>query len=204
MLVKIYPENPKISTVDNIVNVLKTGGLIIIPTDTVYSFACDMKNAKAAQKMAELKGTKLEKANFSLISKDLSNLSFYSKQIGNHIFKVMKRNLPGPFTFILNANSNVPKIFQSKKRTIGIRVPDNNIPRIFAERLGNPLMVSSVKTKDEINEYMVDPELIHDIYKDKVDYVVHGGYGNDTASTVIDCTQDEIEIIRQGIGILKE
>ncbi len=204
MLVKIYPENPKLKTVDNIVDVLKAGGIIIIPTDTVYSFACDMNNLKAAQRMAEIKGEKFEKAHFSLVTKDLSDLSHYSKQIGNHVFKVMKRNLPGPFTFILNANSNVPKIFQSKKKTIGIRVPDNNIPRVFAERLGNPLMVSSVKADDENEEYMIDPELIHDKYKDLVDYVIDGGLGGLEPSTVIDCTNDVIEIVRQGKGIVKE
>lgn len=204
MLVKIYPENPKIKTVDNIVDVLRAGGIVIIPTDTVYSFACDMKNAKAARRLAEIKGEKLEKAHFSLITKDLSDLSNYSKQIGNHVFKVMKKNLPGPFTFILNANSNVPKIFQSKKKTIGIRVPDHSVAQVFAERLGNPLMVSSVKSDDEITEYMSDPELIHDRYKEIVDYVVDSGLCGIEPSTVIDCTNDEVEIVRQAKGIVIE
>ena len=202
MLIKIYPQNPKLSTIDNIVERLKNGAVIIIPTDTVYSFACDMKNIKAAQKMAELKGKKLDKANFSIVCRDLSDLSQYSRQIGNHVFKIMKKNLPGPFTFILNASSNVPKIFQSKKKTIGIRVPDNSITQILSERLGNPLMVTSIKGEDVFEEYLTDPELIREKFDDKVAVVIDGGYGLLEASTVVSCIDDDVEILRDGVGEL--
>ena len=202
MLIKIYPENPKLSTIDNIVERLKNGAVIIIPTDTVYSFACDMKNIKAAQKMAELKGKKLDKANFSIVCRDLSDLSQYSRQIGNHVFKIMKKNLPGPFTFILNASSNVPKIFQSKKKTIGIRVPDNSITQILTERLGNPLMVTSIKGEDIFEEYLTDPELIREKFDDKIAVVIDGGYGLLEASTVVSCIDDDVEILRDGVGEL--
>ncbi|MCK5537371.1 MAG: threonylcarbamoyl-AMP synthase [Bacteroidales bacterium] len=202
MLIKIYPQNPKLSTIDNIVERLKNGAVIIIPTDTVYSFACDMKNIKAAQKMAELKGKKLDKAHFSLVCRDLSDLSQYSRQIGNHVFKIMKKNLPGPFTFILNASSNVPKIFQSKKKTIGIRVPDNSITQILSERLGNPLMVTSIKGEDIFEEYLTDPELIREKFDDKVAVVIDGGYGLLEASTVVSCIDDDVEILRDGVGEL--
>jgi tRNA threonylcarbamoyl adenosine modification protein (Sua5/YciO/YrdC/YwlC family) len=198
MLVKIYPENPRQSILDQITDNLRAGGLIIIPTDTVYSFACDMKNIKAAQKMAEMKGVNLEKASFSIACKDLSDLSKYSRQIGNHVFKVMKKNLPGPHTFILNASSEVPKIFQSKKKTIGIRVPNNAIVQLITGNLGNPLMVTSLKIDDEIVEYLTDPELIHEKFGELVALVVDGGYGSLNPSTIIDCTNDEIEIIREG------
>ncbi|MBW6481597.1 MAG: threonylcarbamoyl-AMP synthase [Vicingaceae bacterium] len=200
MLIKIYPENPDEKRIQQAVEVLKKGGLIVYPTDSVYAIGCDMTNRRAVEKMAQLKGIKLEEANFSLICYDLSNISEYTVQFGTNLYKMMKRALPGPFTFILNANKNIPKLFQSKKQTIGIRVPDNNIARTIVNQLGNPLLSTSVHDDDEILEYTTDPELIHERYENKVDLVIDGGFGNNEASTVIDCTGETPEIIRQGIG----
>ncbi|PKP51234.1 MAG: threonylcarbamoyl-AMP synthase [Bacteroidetes bacterium HGW-Bacteroidetes-12] len=200
MLIKIYPENPDEKRIQQAVDVLKKGGLIVYPTDSVYAIGCDMTNRRAVEKMAQLKGIKLEEANFSLICYDLSNISEYTVQFGTNLYKMMKRALPGPYTFILNANKNIPKLFQSKKQTIGIRVPDNNIARTIVHYLGNPLLSTSVHDDDEILEYTTDPELIHERYENKVDLVIDGGFGNNEASTVIDCTGETPEIIRQGIG----
>lgn len=200
MLIKIYPENPDEKRIQQAVEVLKKGGIIIYPTDSVYAIGCDMTNRRAVEKMAQLKGIKLEEANFSLICYDLSNISEYTVQFGTNLYKMMKRALPGPFTFILNANKNIPKLFQSKKQTIGIRVPDNNIARTIVHYLGNPLLSTSVHDDDEILEYTTDPELIHERYENKVNLVIDGGFGNNKASTVIDCTGETPEIIRQGIG----
>jgi tRNA threonylcarbamoyl adenosine modification protein (Sua5/YciO/YrdC/YwlC family) len=200
MLLVIHPDNPDKRKIDQVIKILKKGGVIIYPTDTVYSMACDLNNRKAVERMAQIKGIKIEKANFSLICHDLSNISDYSVQFGNNIYKMMKRALPGPYTFILNANNSVPKLFKSKKKTIGIRVPDNNIARMLVEELGNPLISTSVNDEDEILEYITDPELIHEKYENILDLVIDGGYGKNEASTIIDCTGDEPEIIREGIG----
>jgi tRNA threonylcarbamoyl adenosine modification protein (Sua5/YciO/YrdC/YwlC family) len=200
MLLVIHPDNPDKRKIDQVIKILKKGGVIIYPTDTVYSMACDLNNRKAVERMAQIKGIKIEKANFSLICHDLSNISDYSVQFGNNIYKMMKRALPGPYTFILNANNSVPKLFKSKKKTIGIRVPDNNITRMLVEELGNPLISTSVNDEDEILEYITDPELIHEKYESILDLVIDGGYGKNEASTIIDCTGDEPEIIREGIG----
>ena len=164
MLIKIYPENPDERRIQQVIDVLKKGGVIVYPTDSVYSMGCDMANKRAVEKMAQLKGVKLEEANFSLICYDLSNISEYTVQFGTDIYKMMKRALPGPYTFILNANKNIPKLFQSKKQTIGIRVPDNNIARTIVNQLGNPMLSTSVHDDDEILEYTTDPELIHERY----------------------------------------
>jgi tRNA threonylcarbamoyl adenosine modification protein (Sua5/YciO/YrdC/YwlC family) len=200
MLIKIYPENPDERRIQQVIDVLKKGGVIVYPTDSVYSMGCDMTNKRAVEKMAQLKGVKLEEANFSLICYDLSNISEYTVQFGTDIYKMMKRALPGPYTFILNANKNIPKLFQSKKQTIGIRVPDNNIARTIVNQLGNPMLSTSVHDDDEILEYTTDPELIHERYDGQVDLVIDGGFGNNEASTVIDCTGETPEILRQGIG----
>lgn len=200
MLLVIHPDNPDKRKIAEVIKVLKKGGVIIYPTDTVYSMACDLNNRKAVERMAQIKGVKLEKANFSLICHDLSNIADYTVQFGNNIYKMMKRGLPGPYTFILNANNSVPKLFKSKKKTIGIRVPDNNIARILVEELGNPLLSTSVHDDDEILEYITDPELIHEKYENRLDLVIDGGYGKNEASTIIDCTGTEPEIIREGIG----
>ena len=202
MILNIHPENPDPKRVREVVDCLRKGGLIIYPTDSVYSIGCDLMNIKALDKLAKLKGIKLEKANFSVICYDLSHLSEYAKPIDNTVFKLMKKALPGPYTFILNASSEVPKIFQSKKKTVGIRVPDNNIPREIVRELGNPIASTSVHDDDEILEYTTDPELIHEKYGKKVDIVINGGFGNLNASTIIDCTNDEPELVREGIGPL--
>jgi len=200
MLISIHPDNPEQRKLNEVVKVLRKGGIIIYPTDTVYSMACDLMNRKAVERMAQIKGVKVAKANFSLICYDLSHISDYTIQFSNSIYKLMKRALPGPFTFILNANNSVPKLFQAKKKTIGIRVPDNNIARMLVEELGNPLISTSVHDDDEILEYITNPELIYEKYQNKVNIVINGGYGKNEASTVVDCTNNEPIIIREGIG----
>ena len=203
MLVAIHPDNPDKRKIDQAVKTLQKGGVIIYPTDTVYSMACDLNNRKAVERMAKIKGVKLEKANFSLICYDLSHISDYTVQFSNSIYKLMKRALPGPYTFILNANTSVPKLFKSKKKTIGIRVPDNNIARELVAELGNPLISTSVHNDDdEILDYITDPEMIHDKFEKVVDLVVDGGFGRNEGSTRFDCTDNEPEVIREGLGPL--
>jgi tRNA threonylcarbamoyl adenosine modification protein (Sua5/YciO/YrdC/YwlC family) len=180
---------------------LKKGGVIIYPTDTVYAFGADMYNSKAIEKISRLKKIS-ESANYSIICHDLSHLSDYTLQISNDIFRLMKRALPGPYTFILKANNQVPKLFHSKKKTIGIRVPDNAIARAIVEALGNPIVSSSIHDDDEVIEYTTDPDLIYERYEDQIDLLVDGGFGDNEASTVLDCTGDEIEILREGKGDL--
>jgi len=205
MLLKIYPENPSDKAIKQIVDILQKDGVIIYPTDSVYAFGCNLYSHKAVEKIAKLKNLDPSKAHFSLICNDLSNISEYTKQLSNSIFKIMKRNLPGPFTFILEANSNVPKLFKmNKKKTIGIRIPDNNIALQIVAALGNPILSTSVVDEDEIIEYTTDPELIHERLKDYVDVVIDGGYGNNIASTIVDCTNNEINIIRKGIKDLED
>lgn len=199
MLRKIYPNDDK--AIRKVVEIIRAGGIVIYPTDTVYGIGCDMTNIKAVQKLAKIKGLKLEQANFSIICSDLSNISEYSK-VSNSIFKMMKKNLPGAFTFILPATSSVPKCFKNKKKTIGIRVPQHFIPRAIVAELGNPIVTTSVHDDDKIIEYTTDPDLIHEKYGDMVDLVIDGGYGNNEASTIVDCTDGDYEITRQGIGIL--
>lgn len=199
-IVKIYPENPNPKAVNRVVEVLKAGGVIVYPTDTVYSFGCDLNNNKAMDRVAWLKGLKKEKADFSIIFYDLSHLSDYTRQVDTATYKILKRCLPGPFTFILNANNTVPKIFKNKKKTIGIRIPDNNIPRDIVQALGNPIIASSVHDEDEILEYTTDPEFIAEKFAKQVDLVIDGGMGDNDASTVVDLTGDGPEIIREGKG----
>jgi tRNA threonylcarbamoyl adenosine modification protein (Sua5/YciO/YrdC/YwlC family) len=203
MLLKIYNENPNPRDVRKVVDVLRAGGVIIYPTDTVYGLGCDITNQKAVEKVAQFKGIKIEKANFSFICSDLSHLSDYTKPISNTLFKLMKKNLPGPFTFILEANNNVPRYFKGKKKTVGIRVPDNNIIREIIYELGNPILSTSIRDEDEILEYTTDPELIYEKYQDIADIVIDGGYGELVPSTVIDCTGDNLEIVREGKGELE-
>ena len=176
--------------------------MIVYPTDTVYGLGCDITNAKAVEKVARIKGVKVEKNNFSFICSDLSHISDFTKPIPNSVFKLMKKNLPGPFTFILDANNNVPKYFKGKK-TVGIRVPDNNIIREIIRELGNPILSTSIHDEDEILEYSTDPELIHEKYQDIAEIVIDGGYGEFIPSTIVDCTGDEIVIVREGKGILE-
>lgn len=196
--IKMWDDNPGEKQIKRIVDVLRNGGVIIYPTDTVYGIGCDITKHKAIEKVAQLKEIKVEKANFSFICYDLSHLADFTKPLDNSVFKLMKRNLPGPFTFILEANSQVPKILKAKKKTIGIRIPDNNIIREIVKALGNPILTTSLKDDDEIIEYTTDPEFIYEDYKNLVDIVIDGGYGGNVASTVIDCTQDEPLIIREG------
>jgi len=184
------------------VDCLKNGGLVIFPTDTVYGLGCSIYQQKAVDRIAQLKGIKKEKANFSFIFDNLSMLSEFTKPISNEVYKLMRKHLPGPFTFILEANNNIPKIFQSKKKTVGIRIPDNNILRLIIEELGHPLLTTSIHDADEIIEYMTDPEQIHEVFKDQVDIVVDGGFGDNQASTIVDCTDGSWEIVRQGKGII--
>jgi tRNA threonylcarbamoyl adenosine modification protein (Sua5/YciO/YrdC/YwlC family) len=202
MLIKIYPENPNPKAIEQVVEVLKKGGIIIYPTDTVYGLGCDITNQKAIERICKLRGIKPEKANFSFICSDLRHISDYIKPIDTTVFRVLKKALPGPFTFILNANNNVPKLLSSNKKTVGIRVPDNAIAREIVLQLGNPILSTSIHDDDEVIEYSTDPELIHEKYEDKVDLIVDGGYGDNEPSTVVDCTSGDFEIIRQGKGDL--
>lgn len=201
MFIKLFEDGPNTKDVLKIVEILEKGGVIIYPTDTVYAIGCDIYNVKAVQRVAWLKGVKPEKANFSMICRDLSNISEYAK-VGNEVFKVMKRTLPGPFTFILNATNKLPNVLMNRRKTIGIRVPDNRIVMALVEELGHPLLTTSVRDEDDVVEYMTDPELIYEKYRNQVDMVIDGGYGRNVASTVVDCTGGEIEIVRQGLGEL--
>jgi len=200
MLIELHPNNLDERKLKQITDCLAAGGVIIYPTDAVYSIGCDLNNSKAIEKVARLKGIPAEKANFSLVCEDLSHLSEFCKPINNTVYKLMKRALPGPYTFILDANTQVPKIFKSKKKTIGIRVPDHIVPREIVRLLGRPIIATSVHDDDDVIEYTTDPELIHERYKDKVDIVVSCGIGNIEASTIIDCTGGEPEVIRLGRG----
>lgn len=202
MFLRLYNENPNPREVRKIVDVLHDGGIIIYPTDTVYGLGCDITNVKAVEKVARFKGIQIEKANFSFICSDLSHISDFTKPISNSVFKLMKKNLPGPFTFILEANNNVPRYFKGKKKTVGIRIPANSIILEITRELGNPILSTSIRDKDEIVEYTTDPELIYEKYQDFADIVVDGGYGELTPSTVIDCTSNPFEIIREGKGKL--
>ncbi|AJA69727.1 threonylcarbamoyl-AMP synthase [Myroides odoratimimus] len=197
--IKIYPENPNEKEIDKVVKVLREGGLVIYPTDTVYGLGCDISNSKALERIAKIKGIKLDKANFSFVCYDLSNISNYVKQIDTSTFKILKKALPGPYTFILPGNNELPKEFK-KKKTVGIRVPDNNIAREIVRKLGNPIVSTSIYDEDEILEYTTDPELIFEKWQNIVDIVIDGGYGNNEASTVIDLSGEEPEIIRAGKG----
>ena len=202
MLLKIYPENPNPKAIEQVVEVLKRGGLIIYPTDTVYGLGCDITNHHAIEAICKLRNIKPQKANFSFICYDLRHIADYIKPIDNATFRVLKKALPGPFTFIFNASSLVPKMLSSNKKTAGIRVPDNNIAREIVNQLGNPILSTSIRDEDDIIEYSTDPELIHEKYEGLVDIVIDGGYGDNVPSTVVDCTQGDFEIIRQGKGDL--
>lgn len=204
MLIKIYPENPNSKEISLVVDVLKNGGLIIYPTDTVYGLGCDITNAKAVEKVARFKNVKVEKSNFSFICIDLSQLADFSKPISNQVFKLLKKYLPGPFTFILNANSNVPKYFKGKKRTVGVRIPDSPIILEIVRVLGNPIMSTSIHDEDDILEYSTDPELIHEKFKDIADLVIDGGYGQNIPSTIVDCTDEVPLVVRQGKGVFED
>ncbi|CAZ98259.1 L-threonylcarbamoyladenylate synthase [Zobellia galactanivorans] len=197
--IKIYKDNPNPKEVKRVVDVLRKGGLIIYPTDTVYGLGCDITNSRALEKIARIKGIKLAKANWSFICADLSNLSDYVRQIDTATFKILKRALPGPYTFILPGNNNLPKDFK-KRKTVGIRVPDNTIARALVEGLGNPIVSTSIRDDDDLLEYTTDPELIFEKWENLVDIVIDGGYGDNVASTVIDLSNGEAEVVREGKG----
>lgn len=198
---KIYPDNPNESAIAKVVTILKNGGLIIYPTDTVYGLGCDITNTKALEKIAKIKGIKLEKANFSFVCHDLSNISDYVKQMDTSTFKILKRALPGPYTFILPGNNNLPKEFK-KKTTVGIRVPNNSIALEIVKLLGNPIVSTSIHDEDEVLEYSTDPELIFEKWQNLVDIVIDGGYGDNIGSTIIDLSGHEPVVVREGKGSL--
>ena len=204
MLLQIHPDNPNPRQMKQVVECLRDGGVIIYPTDTVYGMGCAIFNQKAIERVAKIKGIDPEKANFSIVCSDLSHLSDFTKPINTKIYKVMRKALPGPYTFILEANSNVPKIFKARKKTIGIRVPQNNIALELVKQLGDPIVSTSIHAADQILDYITDPIEIHENFKHLVDIVVDGGYGDIEASTVLDCTNGDIEIIRRGAGNIEE
>lgn len=200
MLLHIRPDNIDDRHLNQVVNTLRNGGIIIYPTDTVYTLGCDINNTKAYERICKLKGVKPNKANFSIVCYDLSHLSDFTTQISNPCYKFMKRALPGPFTFILNANQKVSKIFGYNKKTVGIRVPDNNICRAIVDALGSPILSASIKNDDTILEYITDPNALYEAYEDVVDLVIDGGPGDNVASTIIDYTSEEPFVVREGKG----
>lgn len=202
MLIKIYPENPNPRQIQKVVEILEKGGVIIYPTDTVYGLGCDIFNQKAVERIARIKGLKPSEANFSIIVHDFSHLSDFTRHVDNATFKLLKKHLPGPFTFILNASSSLPNMFKNKKKTVGIRIPDNPIILEIVRQLGRPILTTSVLDDDELIEYTTDPELIHEKFAEQVDLVIDGGYGDNIPSTIVDCTAEEPFILRQGKGEL--
>jgi tRNA threonylcarbamoyl adenosine modification protein (Sua5/YciO/YrdC/YwlC family) len=203
MLLRIYPENPDPGRIRKVVEVLDQGGIIIYPTDTVYAIGCDIKANKSIEKIARMKGLDPRNPDMSLIFHDMSQLSEYTTIRDNSVFKLLKRNLPGPFTFIVQANNQIPKMFKNKKKTVGIRIPDNTIVLELVRELGRPIITTSIHDPDEVIEYTTDPELIYEKYNDIAEIVIDGGYGRNEASTVVDCTTDEFTILRQGLGLLE-
>lgn len=200
MLLHIHQDNPDYRKIKMVVECLKNGGVIIYPTDTVYAFGCDVYNKRAMERLCRIKGVDIKKHNLSFVCYDLSHISDFSRKLENSTYKLMKKALPGPYTFILNANSSIPKLFKNKKREVGIRIPDNNIPREIVKELGNPIVSTSVKDDDMVIEYSTDPELIHEYFKKHVDLVISGGYGESTPSTIVKCTNSIPEILRKGKG----
>lgn len=200
-ILKIYPENPQEHLINEVIESLENGNLIIYPSDTVYALGCDINNLKAMEKLAQIKKVKLEKAQFSIICNNLSHLSDFTRPIDTSVFRILKNHIPGPFTFILDANKNLPLAYKGHK-TVGIRVPDHTIPQLIVEKLGNPIASTSIKDDDEVIEYTTDPELIAEKYDHLVDIVIDSGYGDNMASTIVDLTGGEPEIIREGKGVL--
>jgi tRNA threonylcarbamoyl adenosine modification protein (Sua5/YciO/YrdC/YwlC family) len=202
--IRLYEENPDPRKVRHIAEVLKNGGVIIYPTDTVYGMGCDITNQRAVEKICRIKGINPKKHNFSFVCADLSNIAQYTRVITKPVFKMMKKGLPGPFTFILEASSMVPKILHSNKKTVGIRVPDHSIPKAIVEELGQPILSTSIRDEDDVIEYSTDPELIFEKYQHLVDLVIDGGYGQNVASTILDCTGDDVVVVREGLGQLED
>ena len=203
MFIRLYPVNPNPRHIRKVVDVLEEGGIIIYPTDTIYAMGCDIRAIRSIEKIARFKGLNPKNPDMSLIFYDMSQLSEYTVIRDNAIFKLLKRNLPGPFTFIVQANNQIPKLFKNKKKTVGIRIPDNNIVLELVRELGRPIITTSIHDQDEIIEYTTDPELIYEKYREFADIIIDGGYGKNEASTIVDCTSDEIQIVRQGLGILE-
>lgn len=203
-LIRIYEQNPDPKRVRQVVEVLRNGGIIIYPTDTVYGMGCDITNQRAVEKICKIKGINPKKHNFSFVCADLSNIAQYTRVISKPVFKMMKKGLPGPFTFILEASSHVPKILHSNKKTVGIRVPNHSIPKAIVEELGQPILSTSIRDEDDVIEYSTDPELIFEKYQHLVDLVIDGGYGQNVASTILDCTGDEVVVVREGLGQLED
>ncbi|GAB3719896.1 L-threonylcarbamoyladenylate synthase [Spirosoma lituiforme] len=199
--IKLYPKNPDPRRIEHIVRALRDGAVVIYPTDTIYGMGCDIHNARAVERVARIKGIKPTKNDFSFICYDLSHIADYAR-VSNQAFKLMKSLLPGPFTFILQATGNVPKLLNTNKKTVGIRVPDNDIPRQIVQQLGNPIITTSIRDEDEIIEYSTDPELIFEKFQHQVDIVIDGGYGGNVPSTIVDATDDDFSVIRQGLGEL--
>lgn len=202
MLIRIYEENPNPRAIEQAVDVLRKGGVIIYPTDTVYGIGCDISNQKAIERVCKIRGLKPEKSNLSFICYDLTDISQYTKPFDTAVFRVLKKALPGPFTFIFNASGQVPKLLSTKKKTVGIRVPNNNIVRELVKELGRPIVTSSIRDEDDIIEYSTDPELIYEKYQELVDLVIDGGYGGNVASTVVDLTSGRLDVVREGKGNL--
>ncbi len=202
-LIRIHPETPSPKHIQKIVDILRNGGVIIYPTDSVYGIGCDINNKKAVERVAQIKGEKVKKSNFSFIFSEISETPEYIKPINRNLFKIMNKNLPGPFTFILPASKKIPKILEKSRKNLGVRIPDNNIVRDIVRELGNPIITTSVHDDDEIIEYTTDAELIYEKYENQVDIVIDGGIGNNEASTIVDCSDGEPEITRQGIRELR-
>lgn len=199
-LLKIHPDNPEMRKINRVLDVLRDGGIIIYPTDTIYGMGCDLMNRKAVQRLCKILEVKPQKLDLSFICHDLSHISMYVKRIDTPVFKVLKKSLPGPYTFIFESSSKVPKILDVNKKTVGIRIPDHAITRTIVSELGNPLITSSIKDDDHIKEYTTDPEEIYEDFKNEVDLMVDGGVGGNIPSTVVDCTGTELRVIRQGLG----
>lgn len=199
-LLKIHPLNPEIRKINRVVDVLRNGGIVVYPTDTIYGIGCDLMNRKSIERLCRVMDIKPNKLDLSFICNDLTHISEYVKNLQTPVFKILKKSLPGPFTFILESSSKVPKILDVTKKTVGIRIPDHSIPRILVAELGNPLITSSIKDDDRIKEYTTDPEEIYEDFKNLVDIVIDGGAGGNVPSTVVDCTDGELKIVRQGLG----
>jgi len=204
MLLQIHPDNPEPRKIRMVVECLNDGGVIIYPTDTVYGLGCDIYKTASVERICQIKGIQLEKSNFSIVCYDFSHLSDFTKHIDTPIFRVMRRAMPGPFTFILPANGKVPKLFKGRKRTVGVRIPDNNICRQIVKELDHPIMSTSIHDEDKIRDYTTDPEIIYDKYENLVDIVIDGGFGHNKPSTIVDCSDGSFTITRQGLGKLEE
>jgi tRNA threonylcarbamoyl adenosine modification protein (Sua5/YciO/YrdC/YwlC family) len=198
MLIQIHPDNPQPRLIKQVAECLKNGGIVAYPTDTIYGLGCDISQHKAIERICKIKNVDPQKAQLSFICKDLSNLSDYTKSIDTPLYRMLKTYLPGPYTFILPASKQVPKILQSKKSTIGLRIPDNNICQQILHELGNPILSTSFPG-DMVEEY-TDPEIIHEKFEHLVDMVIDGGIGGMIPSTIVDCTTDEWKVIREGLG----